>query len=211
MNTKPISLLAWTALVLLCGVFVGGLRGEMVRPVLASNPAQGSGSSEEPATMASSDVYIPAEYRHNAQAAAAASNSTLYFSPLDSNNHNTILFFYNTTAITSSISLAFKTDAGAACGGGIVFDLPPNASARFSADTLDAGRPASWSNTIIYNVLDTCEIGVLTMPSPGVQVEGYVAWTATDTYNPRELNPHAPVRFSTDPYTVNLPAVLRQP
>ena len=92
-----------------------------------------------------------------------------------------------------------------------MFDLPPGDSARVSADSLDAGRPASWCDTIIYNMFDTCEIGLLTMPDHGVYVAGYVAWTATDTYNPRELNPHAPIRFSTDPYSLFLPMLEAGP
>lgn len=211
MNTRRILLIAWTAFVLLCGFVLRGLRVETVRPVLADNPAQVSGSSEGSVPVASTEVYIPDEYRHNTLANTAESTTTLYFFPLDSNNHNTVLFFYNTTPITASISLEFQSDSGGACGSGIIFDISPGRSARVSADALDAGRPASWANTIIYNMFDTCEIGLLTMPSPGVQVEGYVAWTATDIYNPRELNPHAQVRFSTDPYTINMPTVFRQP
>jgi hypothetical protein len=38
-------------------------------------------------------------------------------------------------------------------------------------------------------------------------VAGYVAWTPTDTYDPRALNPHASIRFSTDPYALFLPGV----
>jgi hypothetical protein len=209
MNTKPYSLIAWTAFALLCGFLLGGLRVEPVRPALANDPAQVSGSSEDPPSTASGEVYIPDEYKPSAPTAPTQDTRTLYYFPLDSNNHNTILFFYNTTPITATINLDFQTDTGGACLSGVDFDISPGDSARVSADSLDAGRPASWSNTIIYNMFDTCEIGLITMPSPGVQVEGYVAWTATDTYNPRDLNPHAPIRFSTDPYTIHVPALIR--
>ncbi len=213
MRTKKLFFAAWTALALLCGLLLGGLRAaEDVRPVLAADPLEVSGPSEESASLAAGeDVYIPDEYRHNAVAVSAVATRTLYYFPLDSNNHNTILFFYNTTGITASINLQFKSDTGAACLSGVAFDIRPGGSARVSADSLDAGRPTSWANTIIYNMFDTCEIGLITLPSSGVQVEGYVAWTATDTYNPRDLNPHAPIRFSMDPYTIHMPAITRQP
>jgi len=38
-----------------------------------------------------------------------------------------------------------------------------------------------------------------------------IAWTPTDVYNPRELNPHAPIRFSTDPYSLYLPVLTVSP
>lgn len=60
-------------------------------------------------------------------------------------------------------------------------------------------------------MFDTCEIGKITMPHTGVTVSGYYAWTATDTYNPRELNPHTEIRFSTDPYAIFLPSVESAP
>jgi hypothetical protein len=119
----------------------------------------------------------------------------LRFHPLDSNNHNTVLFFYNPGTAPASVTLDFETDAGAPCLSGTTFDVPPRGSVRFSADSLDAGSPASWSSTVVYNVFDTCEVGFVTMPR-ALTVSGYVAWTATDTYNPRDLNPHAPIVFT---------------
>jgi hypothetical protein len=44
-------------------------------------------------------------------------------------------------------------------------------------------------------MFDTCAVGVVAIPANTLFLEGFVAWTATDTYNPRDLNPHAPIRF----------------
>ncbi len=170
-----------------------------------------SGSSEGAPDQATAQVFVPDEFIHRAAAAAALPSRTIYFAPLDSNNHNTILFFHNTNTVTATIDLDFQYDTGSACLSGVVFDLPPGDSARVSADPLDAGRPSSWANTIINNMFDTCEIGMITMPNTGVTVAGYYAWTASDTYNPRELNPHAEIRFSTDPYAIFLPSVESAP
>lgn len=120
----------------------------------------------------------------------------LRFLPLDSNNHNTVLFFYNAGSSAASVTLDFEDETGVVCGSGTSFDIPPRGTMRVSADSLDAGRPASWANTVVYNIFDTCEVGFITMPSRGVEVNGFVAWTATDVYNPRDLNPHAPIVFT---------------
>lgn len=166
----------------------------------AGSSIQTPGSSEEPAGWPGSGGSVSDSYEPwNEPSGAGVTTKTLRFHPLDSNNHNTILFFSNTNPVTASIGLAFLTDLGAACGSGVAFDIPPGQSARVSADTLEAGRPASWANTIVYNVFDTCEIGLVSLSTRGVLVDGYWAWTATDIYNPHELNPHAPIAFTTPP------------
>lgn len=211
MNTRRVYLIGWTLIVLICGYLLGDLTFTRMSFALADDPPPNSGSSEDPDAPADELIFVPDELQHKSSAALAGPTSTLYFFPLDSNNHNTIIFFYNTNPITATVDLDFQTDSGTACGDGVTFDIPPGASARVSADTLDPSRPISWANTVIYNMLDTCEIGLLTMPSPGVQVDGYVAWTADDVYNPRDLNPHAPLRFSTDPHTIHMPTLYRTP
>lgn len=194
----------WVFLAVLAGFCLGVLFLNATRPVAADEGATTGDSEGDPALAAQADVFVPQEFRPRSPSVTDVVTQTLYYSPLDSNNHNTILFFHNTRTITSTIDLEFQTDTGSACLSGVTFDIPPGDSARVSADSLDAGRPSSWANTIIYNMFDTCEIGLIHMPNTGVSVAGYVAWTATDTYNPRDLNPHAEIRFSTDPYSIFL-------
>lgn len=202
-------LVVWTCLAVLAGIALGALFLQGASPAEARE-LFAEGTSEGTPEAASAENYVPEVFLPRGVAAATATK-VIYYSPLDSNNHNTLLFFHNTNTVTATIDLDFRTDTGAVCGGGVVFDIPPGNSARVSADSLDAGRPASWANTVIYNMFDTCEIGLISMPSAGVSVSGYVAWTATDTYNPRELNPHASIRFSTDPYSIFLPSLEAAP
>ena len=203
-------LVAWTCLAVVTGIGVSLLFLQSVNPASADELVPG-GTSEGSPEAAGADVYVPNEFVHRSDTATAVSDQTIYYAPLDSNNHNTVLLFQNTNAITATIDLDFQTDIGSACGSGVVFDIPSGASARVSANSLDPGRPFSWGNTVIYNFFDTCEIGLIHMPSKGVHVAGYVAWTATDVYNPRELNPHAEIRFSSDPFSIFLPSVGSAP
>jgi hypothetical protein len=203
-------LIIWTCLAVLAGLGLGALLLGEASPAVADEQAV-EGTSEGTPDAASAQVYVPEEFLPRGSLAAAAVTQTLYYAPLDSNNHNTLLFFHNTSAVTATIDLDFQSDTGAPCLSGVVFDLPPGDSARVSADSLDPGRPTSWSNTIIYNMFDTCEIGLISMPNKGVHLAGYVAWTATDTYNPRDLNPHAEIRFSSDPYAIFLPSIPATP
>lgn len=203
-NPRRIFLAGWTFLSVLAGFGLGTLFLQSAVPASADELLNG-GSSEGSIESASADVFVPDAFLHHDAAAAALATQTLYYFPLDSNNHNTLLFFHNTSTITATIDLDFQNDNGGACLSGVVFDIPPGDSARVSADSLEAGSPSSWSDTVIYNMFDTCEIGLITMPDRGVRVAGYVAWTPTDIYNPREQNPHSSIRFSADPYSIFLP------
>jgi hypothetical protein len=46
----------------------------------------------------------------------------------------------------------------------------------------------------------------MTLPA-GVKADGYVAWDLTGTYDPLTSTQTLPLRFSTDPASVFLPAV----
>lgn len=210
-GTNRLVRVAWIFLAVLAGFSLGVLFLNATRPAGAQGGSAAGDSEGDPDVAARAASYVPDEFLPRSPSVTDVVTQTLYYAPLDSNNHNTILFFHNTRTITSTIDLDFQTDTGAACLSGVVFDIPPGDSARVSADALDPGRPASWANTIVYNMFDTCEIGLIKMPNTGVSVAGYVAWTPIDTYNPRELNPHAEIRFSTDPYSIFLSTLNTSP
>jgi hypothetical protein len=49
----------------------------------------------------------------------------------------------------------------------------------------------------------------MTLP-PGVHAEAYVVWNGGIEYDPLQIVPTLPIRFSTDPPTVFLPMVENQ-
>ena len=153
------------------------------------------------------EIVIPEEYRPKADAASLATNgpaATVYFAPQDEDTSTTVLFLYNTGDASATVGLqTFRTN------GSIYVDTTINVPAhylvRICADTVDTAS-SSWQDAILVNFRTSSAYGKLTLP-PGVKADGYVVWNNGTTYDPLQIAPTLPLRFTADPATIFLPTV----
>lgn len=136
----------------------------------------------------------------------------VYFVPTDNDATATVIFLYNTDSVAHTVALR-----GYSYNGVLVYSLNINIAAnsllRLSSDSIAAAPPPSWATPapVITNFTDFTYLGSLSLPK-GVKAEGYIIFNpGTGTVDPRQDQGAIPLRFSTDPATVFLPAVLNGP
>jgi hypothetical protein len=153
------------------------------------------------------EVVMPDQYRPTVRDlanAAAASSTPVYFTPQDENTSTTVLFLYNTNATTSTVGLqTFYVNGSLTISTTIA--VPPLGLVRICADSVSTVS-ASWANAILVNFTTFSAYARMTVPA-GVKAEGFVAWNSTGIYDPLVVSQTLPLRFSTDPATVFLPAL----
>ena len=174
-----------------------------------TSPAQSTasfGSDSNPTETP--EVFIPARYVPNDASAASITNdvavATVYFTPQDENTSNTILFLYNTSTTTATVSIQTYRLNGAQYIN-TSLDLPPGELVRISGDTVST-ISSSWQDVVLVNFTTFSTYAKMTLPA-GVKADGYVVWNNGNTYDPLQVAPTLPLRFSSDPTTVFLPAV----
>jgi hypothetical protein len=133
----------------------------------------------------------------------------VYFSPSDNNGTATVINLWNTTNVTATVNVK-----GMMTGNFLVVSvnvqIPPGSLRRAISDGLDESSPASWLNyDVPVNFTDSSIYGVLSVPA-GVHFDGYIVYNG----DPGLINPNidqgaTSLRFSADPLTVLLPAVLK--
>ena len=87
--------------------------------------------------------------------------------------------------------------------------VPATSFLRLSSDSIAASPPSSWATPapIITNFTDFTYFASLSLPK-GVKAEGYILFNqATGTVDPRLDQGAIPIRFSSDPASIFLPAV----
>ena len=134
----------------------------------------------------------------------------VYFVPTDNDATATVLYLYNTDTVSHVVALrGFNYD------GAMVYaqNININASSflRLVSDSVAAAPPPSWATPapITTNFTDFVYFASLSLPR-GVKVEGYTLFNpGTGVVNPRLDQGAIPLRFSTDPATVFLPAVQK--
>jgi hypothetical protein len=184
---------------------------------LALAQSAGASQAHNPPTAMDSDsnpthrpeVVIPESYRPSASDlanAAAVGAPTVYFTPQDENTSTTVLFLYNTNAVTSTVGLqTFYVNGSLTISTTVA--VPPLGLVRICADSVSTVS-ASWANSVLVNFTTFSAYAKMTVPA-GVKAEGYVAWDSTGVYDPLVVSQTLPLRFSTDPDTVFLPSVER--
>ncbi len=171
-----------------------------VPPEKAAQEGGDSNPSGEP------EVSIPEKYLPSRADAASDAAATLYFTPQDENTSTTILFLYNTGTISATVGLTtYKTTGGQYIDTSV--DVPGGGLVRISGDTVNTVS-ASWDDAVVVNFTTSSSYAKMTLPA-GVKAEGYVAWNGGSTYDPLDVVPTLPLRFSIDPPTVFLPTVVR--
>jgi hypothetical protein len=136
----------------------------------------------------------------------------LYFIPTDNDATATVLYLYNTDSVAHIVALR-----GFSYNGVLVYSLNINVGAtsflRLASDSIASSPPPSWATPapIITNFTDFTYFASLSLPK-GVKVEGYTLFNpGTGVVNPREDQGAIPLRFSTDPATLFLPSLQKEP
>lgn len=177
--------------------------GATLTPAQDAGP---SGSDSNPTGLP--EVFIPARYlpvtAADAGTTADTSVATVYFTPQDENTSNTVLFLYNTGTITATVSLqTYRLDGTQFINTSL--DVPPSELVRISGDTVSTVS-ATWQDVVLVNFTTFSTYAKMSLPA-GVKADGYVVWNNSSTYDPLQVAPTLPLRFSTDPPTVFLPTI----
>lgn len=154
------------------------------------------------------EAVIPEKFQPAPSAAVGAGLSRVYFSPQDSDVTNTVLFIYNTTAARTNVAIEGFGFTGVSTISTTV-GVPAGGAVRISADELVLAPepPPSWVDNVAYvNFRDETAYAALLLP-PGVRAEGWVVWTESNFFDPRQDAERLPLRFSIDPPTVFLPLI----
>jgi len=151
-------------------------------------------------------------YTVNALPTPIPGESLVYFVPTDNDATATVLYLYNTDTITHTVALrGFNYDGGMVYAQNI--SVGAGSFLRMASDSIAAAPPPSWATPapVITNFTDFTYFASLSLPK-GVKVEGYTLFNpGTGVVNPRTDQGAIPLRFSTDPATLFLPAVQRGP
>lgn len=174
-------------------------------PAQTAPGAQVPGDDSNP--VGAPEIIIPDRYRSvEAAGASPAAAATVYFTPQDENTSTTVLFLYNTSTVTATVGIETFTVSGSSYISTTVV-VPPGNLVRICADTVST-ISSSWTDAVLINFTTNSTYARMTLPE-GVKAEGYVAWNGANPYDPLEVVPTLPLRFSTDPATVFLPASLK--
>ena len=200
---KQISLLV-AAVVVVSIVLLGSLAfaqdgaSDPAAPTLSANDSDPAGEPE---------TWIPEAYRSSAAVNSSHSTATVYFTPQDEDTSTTVLFLYNTGEVTATVGLqTFRTDGVEYIN--TALDVPPAGLVRIAGDTVST-IASSWQDVVLVNFRTTSAYARMTVPD-GVKAEAYVVWNNGTTYDPLQVAPTLPIRFSTDPATVFLPSVSEE-
>jgi hypothetical protein len=174
----------------------------------AQRAVDSPGSDSNPA--GAPEIRIPEQYQPRPAASGAASNALvapIYFTPQDENTSTTVLFLYNTGATTATVDIeTYALDGALYLSASVA--VPPAGLVRICADEVST-ISATWQDVVLINFRTWSTYAAMTLPD-GVKAEGYVVWNGGATYDPLQIAPTLPLRFSTDPPSVFLPMVRRQ-
>lgn len=148
----------------------------------------------------------------NALPTPVPGETLVYFVPTDNDATATVLYLYNTDSVTHVVALR-----GFSYNGVLVYSLNISVGAtsflRLASDAITASPPPSWATPapLITNFTDFTHFASLSLPK-GVKVEGYTLFNpGTGVIDPRADQGATPLRFSTDPAAVFLPATRNSP
>jgi hypothetical protein len=175
--------------------------------VMAVTPTYAPGDDELAPANLQMDVVSP-----NALPTQIPGETLVYFTTTDSDATGTVIFLLNTDSIAHTVALRGYSYNGV-LGYSLNIAVPATSLVRLSSDSIAAAPPPSWSTPapIITNFTDFTYFASLSLPK-GVKAEGYVLFNGgTGTVDPRADQGAIPLRFSTDPATLFLPAALNAP
>jgi hypothetical protein len=175
--------------------------------VSAGTPAPDLGSDERPSASLPTGVDSP-----NILPTPVPGETLVYFVPTDNDATATVLYLYNTDSVAHTVALR-----GFSYNGVLVYSLNIAVEAtsflRLASDAIAAAPPPSWATPapVITNFTDFTYFASLSLPK-GVKAEGYILYNpGTGVVDPRQDQGAVPLRFSTDPATLFLPAIQNSP
>ncbi len=226
MKNKGLVLLGiFTGILLTIAFLWGGsasqAQAEINRAQSSSTPVPNASLSDEGGTAVplqadnnSSDEIPPAGYAADVQASnfilptPIPGETLVYFVPTDNDATATVIYLYNTDTVAHVVALrGFNYDGAMVYAQNI--NIGASSFLRLISDSVAAAPPPSWATPapITTNFTDFTYFASLSLPK-GVKAEGYTLFNpGTGVVNPRVDQGAVPLRFSTDPATVFLPAV----
>lgn len=165
------------------------------------------GSDESPQANITQGVLAP-----NVLPTPIPGETLVYFITADSDATATVLNLLNTDSVAHVVALRGYSYNGV-LGYSLNINIPATSIIRLSSDSIVAAPPPSWATPapIITNFTDFTYYASLSLPK-GVKVEGYILFNpVTGTVDPRLDQGAIPIRFSTDPASIFLPAVQSAP
>jgi len=136
----------------------------------------------------------------------------VYFVPSDSDGTATVLYLYNTDTVNHTVALRGYSYNGV-LGYSLNINVPAAGFLRLVSDSVAAAPPPSWATPapIVTNFTDFTYLASLSLPK-GVKAEGYIVFNpGTGVVDPRLDQGAIPLRFSTDPSMLFLPAIQTGP
>lgn len=85
--------------------------------------------------------------------------------------------------------------------------VPAHYLVRICADEVSTVS-STWQDVVLIDFTTQSTYAKMLLPS-GIKAEAYVVWNNGPTYDPLQLAHTLPIRFSSDPATVFLPATSR--
>ena len=173
--------------------------------------------STPPAPDPGSDELPPGNFNTGINSAGALptpvpGETQVYFVPTDNDATATVLYLYNTAAVTNTVALrGFNYDGAMVYAQDIT--IGPDSFLRLTSDSVAAAPPPSWATPapVTTNFTDFTYFASLSLPK-GVKVEGYTLYNpGTGVVDPRQDQGAVPLRFSTDPATLFLPSIQNNP
>jgi hypothetical protein len=204
---KPVHILslavviALLAVVLCTGAFAqGGGRSDSTASVSQA------GSDSQP--IGPAEIVIPEKYQaHGAVPTNAQGSAVIWFTPQDEDTSTTVIFLYNTGNATATVSLTtYQLDGTVEIDTSIA--VPAHGLVRICGDEVSTVS-STWQDTLWVNFRTSSTYARMELPA-GVKAEAYVVWNDGTTYDPLQVAPALPIRFSAEPLAVFLPAVPRQ-
>lgn len=177
------------------------LNGSIVQ--VASQPAPPGGDDHRPPPLLGPVT--------NAAITQDPGTRPIYFMPQDSNGTATVVILVNTDTVSHTVTVQGVNSSGTLTVHSDVI-LDPFERVYLLSDSLTVtSPPASWQNNVITNFTDSTNYGVLHV-HPKVKFDGYVVYNpGTFVISPDQDQGALPLRFSTDPVDVFLPAVQNTP
>jgi hypothetical protein len=184
----------------------------------AAGISSDEGSAQSGLLFSAGDETMPAALSSGPQAPAfflptpIPGETLVYFVPTDNDATATVLYLYNTDLVTHTVALrGFNYDGAMVYAQNIT--VKASSFLRLVSDSVAAAPPPSWATPapITTNFTDFVYFASLSLPK-GVKVEGYTLYNpGTGVVNPRLDQGAVPLRFSTDPAALFLPAVRNSP
>lgn len=167
-------------------------------------PAQGTpGSDSHPTGPA--EIVIPEQYQvQPGRQATQAGTTVVWFTPQDEDTSTTVIFLYNTGGVAGTVTIeTFRLDGTPEVYAEVA--VPAHSLVRICADPVST-YSGTWQDVVWINFRTFSTYGRMTLPA-GVRAEAYVVWNNGTTYDPLQVAPTLPIRFSIGSGGVYLPQV----